>query len=624
MIKVNSPGDLKKLSPDEKKQYASELRETIIHTVSENGGHLASNLGVVELTIALHSVFDSPSDKIIWDVSHQAYAHKLICGRSDSFHTLRKPGGISGFTNTGESPHDLFTFGHAGASISAAMGLAKARDLSGGRERIVAVIGDGSIGSGLCFEALNNLAAARTDLIVVLNDNTMSISRNVGAFAKHLTKLRLKKKLARRYRDIRSMLAPLPGGSFLYKAIKGIINGFIRLFQSQQGVMFEELGISYLGPYDGHNIAELEDVLSAARRLSGGVLVHVITKKGMGYTHAEEHPDKFHGISPFEQNSGQVIAKPAGPSFTEIFSKKLVEMGERDPRITAITAGMADGTGVRAFASRFPERCYDVGISEGHAVTFAAGLAKGGRIPVAAVYSTFLQRAYDSIAHDICLQRLPVILAIDRAGLVGDDGPTHHGVFDIAYLRHLPNIEICAPRNGELLKALMDYAAAGSVATAVRYPRGAAPAPLAEEPVFTGDAQCLRKGSDALIAAAGPMVYTALEAAEMLLGEGIDLEVWDPVFVKPLSRALTARMAELGRPVFTLEDGAAAGGFGSAVGEMLTSAGCPGLHAMSFGIPDRFVEHGSVAYLREQLGLSAEAVAAEIKTRLASCRRDNG
>ncbi|MBR4748593.1 MAG: 1-deoxy-D-xylulose-5-phosphate synthase [Abditibacteriota bacterium] len=624
MIKVNSPEDLKHLSLEEKKQYAAELRETIIRTVSENGGHLASNLGVVELTIALHSVFDSPRDKIIWDVSHQAYAHKLICGRSEEFHTLRKPGGISGFTNTGESPHDVFTFGHAGASISAAMGLAKARDLSGGSERIVAVIGDGSIGSGLCFEALNNLVSARTNLIVVLNDNTMSISRNVGAFAKHLTKLRLKKKLAKRYRDIRAMLTPLPGGSFLYRAIKGIINGFIRLFQSQQGVMFEELGFSYLGPYDGHNIAELEDVLSAAGRLGGGVVVHVITKKGMGYCHAEEHPDKFHGISPFEQDSGQVIARSASPSFTELFSKKLVELGEKDPRITAITAGMADGTGVRSFATRFPERSFDVGISEGHAVTFSAGLARGGRIPVVAIYSTFLQRAYDSIAHDICLQGLPVILAIDRAGLVGDDGPTHHGVFDIAYLRHLPNMTICAPRNGELLGALMDFAAASGSAVAVRYPRGAAPEPLAGEPAFEGEAQCLLRGSDALIAAAGPMAYTALRAAELLSAEGVSLEVWDPVFLKPLSPALCARMTELGRPVFTLEDGAAAGGFGSAVGEMLTEAGCPGLHVHSFGIPDRFVEHGGVKYLREQLGLSAEAVAAEIKARLASCRRDNG
>ncbi|MBP5274558.1 MAG: 1-deoxy-D-xylulose-5-phosphate synthase, partial [Abditibacteriota bacterium] len=534
-MKINSPEDLKKLTPEEKKEYAEALRSIIINTVSENGGHLASNLGVVELTIALHSVFDSPRDKIIWDVSHQSYAHKLITGRCDDFHTLRKPGGISGFTNPAESPHDVFTFGHAGASISAALGLAKARDLQGEDNKIIAVIGDGSIGCGLCFEALNNLAASKTDLIVVLNDNTMSISRNVGAFAKHLSRLRLKKKLAKRYKDIRGILAPLPGGSFIYSAIKGIINGFIRLFQSQQGVLFEEMGMSYLGPYDGHNIAEMEEVLRAASQLKGGVLLHVLTKKGMGYTHAEKHPDTFHGIGAFEQESGEVIAAASTPSFTSVFSNKLLQMGEADKRVTAITAGMADGTGIKAFASRFPERSFDVGISEAHAVTFAAGLAKGGRLPVAAIYSTFLQRAYDSIAHDICLQKLPVILAIDRAGLVGDDGPTHHGAFDIAYLRHLPNITLTAPRNGKMLEQLMDLAAKNTLATAIRYPRGAAPAPLPSEEslVFANEAQCLRDGSDAVIAAVGPMVYTAIEAADILAGDGISLEVWDPVFLKP-------------------------------------------------------------------------------------------
>ncbi len=619
MITVNSPEDLKKLSTEEKKEYAALVRETIINTVSENGGHLASNLGVVELTIALHSVFDSPRDKIIWDVSHQAYAHKLITGRKEEFHTLRRACGISGFTNSEESPHDSFTFGHAGASISAAMGLAKARDLNGEDYKVVAVIGDGSIGSGLSMEAINNAASAKTDLLVVLNDNTMSISRNVGAFARHLTRLRLKKKLAKRYTDIKSTLSPLPGGSFLYSAIKGIINGFIRLFQSQQGVMFEEMGMSYLGPYDGHNIQELEEALRAASRVSGGVVLHVITKKGMGYQHAEEHPDKFHGIGAFEQDSGQVISKPSAPSFTSVFSRKLTRMGEEEPRLTVITAGMADGTGTRDFARQFPGRSFDVGISEGHAVTFAAGLAKGGRIPVAAIYSTFLQRAYDSIAHDVCLQKLPVILAIDRAGLVGDDGPTHHGVFDIAYLRSLPNVTVTAPRNGVMLERLMEFAAANAEATSIRYPRGAAPEPLEAEPLFDNRAQKLREGSDAVLAAAGPMAYVALETAETLVGQSLSLQVWDPVFIKPLCPHMLETLERQALPVFTLEDGAVSGGFGSALGEALTAAGCGGLICRSFGIPDRFISHGSIPYLRQQLGLTppqlAEEIAAVLKNR---------
>jgi len=612
LSKIDSPSDLKGLSEAERKALSEEMRAAIIDTVSRTGGHLASNLGVVELTIALHTVFDSPADKIVWDVSHQSYAHKLLTGRKEAFSSLRQGGGLSGFTRRDESVHDAFGAGHASTSISAALGLAKARDLIGGDEHVVAVIGDGSMTGGLALEGLNNAEQLATDVIVILNDNTMSISENVGGMALHLSKLRMApiyKKVESRAKE---MVERMPAGRALARTAEGLSHGVTRLLASKAGAVFEEMGFTYLGPIDGHSTEVLIDVLESAKKLSGPLLIHVVTQKGKGYEFAESNSRMFHGISGFDVSDGIIERANGNTSYTKVFSETLVDLADADERIVAITAAMPDGTGLAKFAERFPKRFFDVGIAEEHAVTFAAGLAAGGLRPVVALYSTFLQRAYDQVLHDVCLQNLPVVFAVDRAGLVGEDGPTHHGMFDLSYLRHIPGLVVAAPKDTMELRNLIATALSHDGPMAVRYPRGGGPCayePGEIEILAIGKGERLVEGDDVAIIAVGSTVYPALEAAGELRGDGLGAEVINARFVKPLDEKLILSVFERGLPVVVVEDNTIVGGFGSAILELASRSG----HALNrirmLGVPDAFVAHDSVDALREKIGLNASCIA---------------
>lgn len=610
--RINSPSDLKALSEADRKALANEIRAAIIDTVSRTGGHLASNLGAVELTIALHTVFDSPHDKIVWDVSHQTYAHKLLTGRRESFRLLRRSGGLSGFARRDESEHDVFGAGHASTSVSAALGLAKARDLRGGDEHVVAVIGDGAMTGGLALEGLNNAEHANTDVIVILNDNEMSIAENVGALALHLSRLRmapLYKKVETRARE---MVEKMPAGRTLARTAEGLSHGVVRLLGSKAGALFEELGFTYLGPIDGHSTEVLIDVLESAKRLKGPLLIHVVTQKGKGYEFAESNSRQFHGISGFHVADGIVERANGNTSYTSVFSDTLVELAAADERIVAITAAMPDGTGLAKFATAYPNRFFDVGIAEAHAVTFAAGLAVGGLRPVVAMYSTFLQRAYDQIIHDVCLQNVPVVFAIDRAGLVGEDGPTHHGSFDLSFLRHIPGLVVAAPRDTMALRDLLATALRHDGPMAIRYPRGGGPVPYEhrEPQILTiGRGERLVEGDDIAIIAVGSTVYPAIQAAELLRSDGIGADVIDARFVKPLDEQLMVSVFEKGIPVIVAEDNTIVGGFGSAILELASRKGCRLDIIRRIGIPDAFVEHGSLDALRERIGLTAARIA---------------
>lgn len=610
--KINSPADLKGLSDIQRKQLADEIRATIIDTVSKTGGHLASNLGVVELTIALHSVFNSPDDKMIWDVSHQSYAHKLLTGRRDAFPTLRQGGGLSGFTKRDESEYDPMGAGHASTSISAALGLAKARDLRGGKEHVIAITGDGAITGGLALEGMNNAEQLKTDVIVVLNDNKMSIAENVGAMALHLSKLRmadLYKKVETRAKE---MVGKMPAGKTLTRTAEGLSHGVTRLLGSKTGVVFEELGFTYLGPIDGHNTEVLMDVFENAKRIKGPLLIHVVTQKGKGYEFAENNARVFHGISGFDVADGNIERATGNTSYTKVFSETLIEMAKRDDRIVAITAAMPDGTGLARFADAYPDRFFDVGIAEEHAVTFAAGLAAGGLHPVVAFYSTFLQRAYDQVIHDVCLQNLPVTFAIDRAGLVGEDGPTHHGVFDLSYLRHIPHMVVAAPKDTMELRDLMATALTHDGPMAVRYPRGGGPSVYEQgEPqiLAIGKGEKLTDGDDLAIIAVGSTVYPSLEAAGILNEQGLSVEVINARFVKPLDEQLILSVFERGLPVLVIEDNTIVGGFGSAILELASSKGYPLNNVRRLGVPDKFIEHDSPDILHEMLGMTADKIA---------------
>lgn len=608
--RMRGPEDLKGLTPAELNRLAEEIREKIIVTVSKNGGHLAPSLGVVELTLALHTVFDSPRDKIIWDVGHQSYAHKILTGRAAEFDTLRLYGGISGFPKRKESPHDVFETGHASTSISAALGMAKARDLRGDKNAVVAVIGDGSMTGGMAFEALDHAGHDGTDLIVVLNDNRMSIAPNVGALSAYLTRLRTDPKYFRAKADIEGALKRIPR---IGKAVAGAVKELKETIRHLvvPGQLFEELGFSYYGPIDGHDIPMVQQTLRSARKIRGPVLVHVITQKGRGYKPAENFPDKFHGGGPFDIVTG---ARPrsTGLTYTDVFGQTLVRLAGEDPRIVAVTAAMPEGTGLTAFARRFPDRFFDVGIAEEHAVTFAAGLASEGYKPVFAVYSTFLQRGFDQVVHDVCLQKLPVVFAVDRAGLVGDDGETHQGVFDFAFLRTVPNLTVMAPRDENELQHMVATALSyGEGPVAVRYPRGKGPGTALERELKTipiGKAETLRLGKHAAILAVGSMVQPALDAAERLSELGIEATVVNARFVKPLDAELIQRTAlETGR-IVTVEDHVYHGGFGSAVIELLAERGLEGVKVKSLAIADEFVEHGPIPVLWERYGLNEAGV----------------
>lgn len=605
--KISSPKDLRALSHEELGTVADELRKLIIETVAVNGGHLASNLGIIELTIALHYAFESPVDRIVWDVGHQSYAHKILTGRREAFSTLRTEKGISGFPKISESPHDAFGVGHSSTSISAALGLLEARDRNHEQFKVIAVIGDGALSGGIAFEGMNNAGHAKKDLIVILNDNEMSISPNVGALSAYMNRILTDERYRRFKKETISFLEGIPklGGSVakIARKTEETLKGMIL-----PGLLFEELGFDYIGPIDGHNTELLIETLNRIKSSTSPTLVHVITKKGKGYEFSEKDPCVFHGIGPFEVETGSPLSA-GSVTYSAAFGTCLAELAESDPKIVAISAAMKEGTGLDCFAERFPDRFYDVGIAEQHAVTFAAGLAAGGMKPVVAVYSTFLQRAYDQIIHDVCLQNLPVVFAIDRAGLVGEDGPTHHGVFDLSFLRHIPNLTCLAPRNTEELALMLAWALNHAGPVAIRYPRGRAPqSGIPASPVSLGSAELLREGKDLLIMAAGNPAIAALKAAERLEAAGIQAAVVNARFIKPFDRTLFLAMASRIPRILTVEENALQGGFGSAVMECLNEADMSHAAVKRLGIPDRFIEQGSMNSLRAACGIDEEGI----------------
>ncbi|MGI6574509.1 MAG: 1-deoxy-D-xylulose-5-phosphate synthase [bacterium] len=616
---INSPEDVRCLSMTQLVQLAEEIRKYIIDIVSQTGGHLAPNLGVVELTLALHTVFNSPHDKIIWDVGHQSYIHKLVTGRREMLPTIRTAGGLSGFPKPEESPHDIFATGHTSTSISAALGLALARDMQGEAYHVCAVIGDGALTAGMAFEALNNAGDLGTNLLVVLNDNEMSIAPNVGAMASYLSRLRSDPAYFRIKEDVEYILRKIPAiGGRVVKTVERLKDSLKYLLVA--GMLFEELGFTYLGPIDGHNLPLLKRVLLSAKKIKGPVLLHVLTTKGKGYKPAEDNPDRFHGIGQFDVQTGRAVKNPnAPPSYTEVFGNTLVKLAATDNKIIGITAAMSGGTGMDKLAARFPERCFDVGIAEQHAVTLAAGLATGGLKPVVAIYSTFLQRAYDQIVHDVCMPHLPVVFALDRGGVVGEDGPTHHGVFDLAYLRHIPGMAVMAPANEAELQQMLVTALNHSGPIALRYPRGKGEGVNLldnPDPITVGKAEILRRGKDATILALGPMVARACAAAEQLSKEGIDVTVVNARFVKPLDEELIIQEAQLTGKLITVEDHVCQGGFGSAVLELLARKNMLNCQVKLLGYGDHFVEHGNRELLLEKNGLTAAGIGQAVREML--------
>lgn len=605
---IQSPQDLHKMSITQLNTLATEIRERIISQVVAHGGHFGANLGIVELTLALHSSLNSPTDKIVWDVGHQSYPHKLVTGRYNDFGSLRKLDGISGFPRICESPHDVFGVGHSSTSISAALGMATARDLQQQDHVVAAVIGDGALTGGMAFEALNHAGQLDTDLIVVLNDNAMSIANNVGALNDYLNRLRLDPTLSRAKSDLENFIKRIPaiGGSMsrLGLSLKDAVKSLL------PGQLFEELGFSYFGPINGHSIHQLQMAINEGIRRGGPVLIHVLTQKGKGYAPAEKNPSKYHGIGPsnVQEEPDDLI------SFSSVFGNSLVELAKTDERIVAITAAMKDGTGLEEFAEVYPTRFFDVGIAEQHALTYAAGLATQGVRPFVALYSTFLQRGYDQVLHDICIQELPVIIGIDRAGVVGDDGPTHHGVFDISFLRHIPNLCLLAPRNGSELKAMIRWSLNQNKPVAIRYPR--AQTSVKAEIYFHDQAdipcEVLAEGNDCVIFAIGNMVEVALETASLLKLENINCTVVNVRSLKPLDETTMMTIVEQNRSnlVFTIEDHVVAGGFGSSILELFKDRF--DLKIFNFGYPDQFVEQGTILELHQRHGLTAKQIATKI------------
>jgi 1-deoxy-D-xylulose-5-phosphate synthase len=605
--KIDSPLDLKKLSLDELRLLSDELRQVIIQTVSVNGGHLASSLGVIETTIALHYVFNTPNDKIIWDVGHQSYSHKLLTGRKDRFSTIRKENGLSGFPKIEESEYDAFGTGHSSTSISAALGIIEGRDKNKEDFKVIAVIGDGAMTGGLAFEGLNNAGHLKKDLIVILNDNEMSISPNVGALSAYMNRILTGEFYRKFKKETKSFLEGIPkvGGQVAKIAQKAeeTIKGILL-----PGILFEELGFDYVGPIDGHNTELLIETFKRIKTSTSPTLIHVITKKGKGYEFSEKNPCTFHGVGPFELETGSQLSSKNSISYSSAFGIFLTDLAENDQRIIAVSAAMKEGTGLNCFAEKFPDRFYDVGIAEPHAVTFAAGLASRGLRPVVAIYSTFLQRAYDEIVHDVCLQKLPVIFAIDRAGIVGEDGPTHHGLFDISYLRHIPNLVFMSPKDGAELKQMLEFAIKYQGPSAIRYPRGKVPDNLiASSEVTMGNGEILRDGTDIALIATGSCVIPALKAAKKLERDGIQAAVVNARFIKPLDKELILSIASRISKIVTVEEGCLQGGFGSSVLECLNDSGIA-VKVRRLGFPDRFVEQGQPDRLRAKYGLDDEGI----------------
>ena len=620
--KLGKPEDIKKYSLFELESLAQEIRQLIIETVASNGGHLAPSLGTVELTLALYSVFRFPQDKLIWDVGHQAYTHKIITGRYERFGTLRKKGGITGFPNRFESPYDAFGVGHASTSISAALGMAISRDISGRRNKVIAVLGDGALTGGEVFEALNHAGELGKDLIVILNDNEMSIDKNVGAMSEYLSRIRLAPQYKQAKHDMEELLSSIPRiGSKVLKTANQIKDGIRSVLVP--GALFEEMGFSYLGPLDGHNISLLQDVFTKVRDMNGPLLIHVHTMKGKGYVPAEQEPGKFHGVGKFDVETGEAVKKVGGaPSYTSVFSRALIDLAEKNLALVAITAAMPSGTGLSAFKEKYHQRFLDVGIAEEHAVTLAAGLAADGKHPVVALYSTFAQRAYDQLIHDVCLQNLPVTLCLDRAGLVGEDGPTHHGVFDLSYLRQMPNMTIFVPKDENELRQMLAKAVSMDTPTAIRYPRGAGLGVDIQDEfkdIPVGKAEIISQGGEIAFLAVGTMNSIAAQTVELLKVQGIEASLINMRFAKPLDEDLLLELGRSRKLLVTLEENVLAGGFGSAVAEFLLDHDLPaGL--LRFGLPDAFVEQGSRQELLSQTGLEPEAIADKV---MARCRMLN-
>lgn len=610
---IKGPEDLKKLTSEELSQLAEEIRAFLIEKISHTGGHLASNLGVVELTIALFRTFDLPEDKIIWDVGHQSYTHKILSGRRMEFDELRQYGGLSGFPKRKESPYDSFDTGHSSTSISAGLGIAQGRDILGEDYKVVSVIGDGALTGGMAYEALNNAARMKKNFIIILNDNKMSISENVGGMSRYLGGLRT----GAGYNDLKKNVAdtleriPVVGGRMIDK-IKRTKNSIKQLFIP--GMLFENMGITYLGPVDGHNIPALCKVLKEAQKLDHAVLVHVLTKKGKGYEPAEKNPAHFHGVSPFDIKTGKPLAEKKYPTYTDVFSKKLCQLGETHPELVAVTAAMPDGTGVAAFGKKFPDRFFDVGIAEAHAVTSAAGMAAAGLRPVVAVYSSFLQRGYDQILHDVCIQNLPVLFSVDRAGLVGSDGETHQGIFDYSYLTSIPNMSVAAPKNLWELRAMLDFAMDYKAPFAIRYPRGTAYRGLKEfmQPIAYGKGEIIYEEENIALLAVGSMVSTGEHVRAKLKEEGVSCTLANARFVKPFDKELVDRLAKNHRLIVTMEENVLQGGFGLPVTAYIHEH-YPQVKVMNIALPDAYVEHGNVSVLRKGLGIDSDSIIQRLK-----------
>lgn len=611
--KINSPEDLKKLDIKKLDKLAEEIRAFLVNSVSKTGGHLASNLGVVELTIALHYCYNCPKDKIVWDVGHQAYTHKILTCRKNEFVSLRKLDGLSGFPQVKESPYDSFTTGHSSTSVSAALGLATARDLKGENFNVAAVLGDGAMTGGLVYEALNNAGRSNTKMLIVLNDNQMSISENVGAMSRYLSELRTTEKYMDAKTDIKKTLDKVPVVGHSLTSFVGKTKDGLK-YSIMPNVMFEQLGLKYFGPIDGHDIKKLVNILNRIKKINGPVLLHVITKKGKGYNPAEVQPSKYHGVGKFEVSTGKMLSSNTGESWTDIFSKKLVRMAKEDIRICGITAAMPSGTGMESFGRAFPKRMFDVGIAEEHAVTFSAGLAKCGMVPVFAVYSTFLQRSYDQIIHDVCLQKLHVVFAVDRAGIVGDDGCTHQGIYDISFMSSIPNLTVMAPKNKYELESMLEFAVAFDGPISLRYPRGKASDILksAAEPVEYGKSELIYKGEKIALVSVGAMADHVVGVYERLINEGYKPELINARFISPIDKTMLYRLADSFDYIFTFEDNIYSGGYGAKASQLLAEKGCKAV-VKNFAFPDTYIEQGTRGQLFERYKMDSNGLYEQIK-----------
>ena len=613
--RITGPNDIKKLKPEEYGQLAGEIREFLINTISVSGGHLASNLGVVELTMALHLVLDLPKDKIIWDVGHQSYTHKLLTGRREAFEALREYGGLSGFPKRTESACDAFNTGHSSTSISAGLGIAAANKLNDSDGTVVSVIGDGALTGGMAYEALNNAAQLKRNFIIILNDNEMSISANVGGVSKYLTNIRTGQTYNKLKKRVLAILSKIPGcGNFLINKIRKTKSGIKQLLIP--GMLFEDMGIKYIGPIDGHDIERLVEIIGEARKLDKAVMIHVITKKGKGFAPAEERPEKFHGVGPFDVNTGDSL-KVKKTDYTTVFSNTLIELAHKNPKLVAITAAMPDGTGLAAFKKEFPDRFFDVGIAEEHAVTFAAGMASEGLKPVVAIYSSFLQRAYDQILHDVCIQDLPVVFALDRAGLVGNDGETHQGIFDLSYLTSIPNMSIFAPKNARELKEGLEFAAEYSGPIALRYPRGTAYQGLEDyaEPIVFGKSEVIYREKDIALLAVGSMVEVAAEVRDRLKEAGYHVTLVNARFVRPIDEQCIDELISTHSLIVTMEENVLNGGYGEKVVAYVNRIEGKA-DVLTIALPNVYVEHGNIKVLRQHSGIDAESVTAKIIDRI--------